>query len=278
MDDLVGHALGEVGGAAAGHLAEARPSRGARGPWRTPCRRGRRSRPRRRPRSCPSRSLTPAGEQRHAPLEQGPAGAVVDHDRAVRADRERDPELAGGQPRGSSGARPCRRRARPPPRPRARPRATPGRSPPCTPDHAAILAAASFDAIPPLPRVGARCRRPATPSEWSTSTISSISEADESSRGSAVSRPGASVSSTSRSAASRWATRAARRSLSPKRISSSAMASFSLTTGTTPRSSSRPERGPGVEVLLADREVERARAAPGRSPGRGWPARSRRRA
>ncbi len=108
-----------------------------------------------------------------------------------------------------------------------------------TPDQAAILAAASFEAMPPLPRA-----EPVPPamdsSTLSTSMISSMSEADESRRGSAVSKPGASVSSTSRSAAMRWATRAARRSLSPKRISSSAMASFSFTTGTTPRSSRRP--------------------------------------
>ena len=48
-----------------------------------------------------------------------------------------------------------------------------------------------------------------------------------------------SVSSTRRSAATRWATSAASRSLSPKRISSSEVASFSFTTGTTPSSSSR---------------------------------------
>ena len=58
-------------------------------------------------------------------------------------------------------------------------------------------------------------------------------------RGSSVSRPAVSVSSTRRSAPTRWATSAASRSLSPKRISSSATASFSLTTGTTPSSSSR---------------------------------------
>ena len=61
-----------------------------------------------------------------------------------------------------------------------------------------------------------------------------MSDAPAPSRGSAVSRPAVSVSSTSSAAPTRWATRAARRSLSPKRISSSAMASFSLTTGTTP--------------------------------------------
>ncbi len=66
-----------------------------------------------------------------------------------------------------------------------------------------------------------------------------MSEAEASKRGSAVRSPGASVSSTTRSAPMSWATSAARRSLSPKRISSSAMASFSLTIGTTPSSSNR---------------------------------------
>ena len=51
--------------------------------------------------------------------------------------------------------------------------------------------------------------------------------------------PAASVSSTRMSAPSSCATSAAMRSLSPKRISSSATASFSLTIGTTPSSSSR---------------------------------------
>ena len=48
-----------------------------------------------------------------------------------------------------------------------------------------------------------------------------------------------SVSRTSSRASSRIATWAARKSLSPKVISSVAVVSFSLTTGTTPHSSSR---------------------------------------
>ena len=48
-----------------------------------------------------------------------------------------------------------------------------------------------------------------------------------------------SVSSTSSFASSRIATCAARKSLSPKVISSVAVVSFSLITGTTPHSSSR---------------------------------------
>ena len=47
------------------------------------------------------------------------------------------------------------------------------------------------------------------------------------------------------------------RSLSPKRISSSAMASFSLTIGQHAEVEQPAEGGPGVEVLLAHAEVER---------------------
>ena len=57
-------------------------------------------------------------------------------------------------------------------------------------------------------------------------------------RGSAVNSPSASVSSTSRSAASRIATWAARKSLSPNEISSVVVVSFSLITGITRHSSS----------------------------------------
>ena len=107
-----------------------------------------------------------------------------------------------------------------------------------TPDQAAILAAAILEAMPPLPPV--LPGPPASDSRaWSTSTISSMSDADGSRRGSADSRPGVSVSRTSSPAPTRWATSAARRSLSPKRISSSATASFSLTTGTAPSSRRR---------------------------------------
>ena len=66
-----------------------------------------------------------------------------------------------------------------------------------------------------------------------------------------------------------WATSAAMRSLSPKRISSLAMASFSLTIGTQPSSSRRDERLAGVQVLAAVDEVVAARAAPARRRGRG---------
>ncbi len=91
-----------------------------------------------------------------------------------------------------------------PGRPSTAPVSTPGRLAAAitarTPDHDAILAAASFDAIPPLPRTVPR--PPAMRSiSWSTSTISSMSEPPSTSRGSALSSPGASVSRTRRSAA-----------------------------------------------------------------------------
>ena len=106
-----------------------------------------------------------------------------------------------------------------------------------TPDSDATRAAVSLDAMPPLPRsVPAPLARLVRC--WSNSTISSMSEALELRRGSSVSTPAVSVSSTSSSAWTRFATSAARRSLSPHRISSSATASFSLTTGTTSKSRS----------------------------------------
>jgi len=106
-----------------------------------------------------------------------------------------------------------------------------------TPDHVAILAAASLDTIPPLPRAPpgpAICS-----SSWSISVTSSMSDASAARRGSELNSPGVSVSNTSSSAETRWATRAASLSLSPKRISSSDVASFSFTTGTTSSCRSR---------------------------------------
>ena len=132
-----------------------------------------------------------------------------------------------------------------------------------TPDHTAILAAASFEPIPPLPTAvpGPPAMRS---SSWSISTTSSMSEPASVRRGSSVSRPAVSVSSTSCSARTRWATRAASRSLSPNRISSSATASFSLTTGTTPRSSSRPRVWRACRYWL--------RCTKSRGANRTWPA------
>ena len=85
---------------------------------------------------------------------------------------------------------------------------------------------------------------------------SSISVAVASRRGSAVSSPvGVGEQHEQVGAPTRLATSAASRSLSPKRISSSATASFSLTTGTTPSASSGGQRVARVQVLPAVREV-----------------------
>ena len=92
---------------------------------------------------------------------------------------------------------------------------------------------------------------------WSMPITSSINDAFASRRGSAVSTPGVSVSMTSRSAPTRCATSAARRSLSPKRISSSAIASFSFTIGHGAELEEARERLSGVEVLTALDEVVR---------------------
>ncbi len=78
-----------------------------------------------------------------------------------------------------------------------------------TPDHEAMRAAATFDAMPPLPR-----SEPAPPicssNARSMPITSSINDAFASRRGSAVSTPGVSVSMTSRSAPTRCATSAAK--------------------------------------------------------------------
>ncbi len=114
---------------------------------------------------------------------------------------------------------------------------TPGRSAAAitvrTPDQVAILAAASLEVIPPVPRFEPEPPANASISR-STWAMSSISDADESNRGSAVNSPAWSVNSTRTSAARACASSAAIRSLSPKRSSSSARASFSLTMGSTP--------------------------------------------
>ena len=74
-------------------------------------------------------------------------------------------------------------------------------------------------------------------------------------RGSAEYTPSMSVSSTTRSALTMTPTSAASVSLSPKRISSTAVVSFSFTTGTTPMLEQPLERVARVQVLLAVRRV-----------------------
>ena len=118
---------------------------------------------------------------------------------------------------------------------------TPGSKPePITvgmPAAVAISAATTFERIPPDPS-----GEEAWPI-WSSrsaagSSTTRTSSAPASRRGSAVCRPSMSVSSTSSSAPSSTATWAARKSLSPKEISSVVVVSFSLITGTTRQSSS----------------------------------------
>ena len=82
------------------------------------------------------------------------------------------------------------------------------------------------------------------------------SRASGCSRGSAVYSPSMSVSRISSSAATSTATCAARKSLSPKEISSVAVVSFSLITGSTRHSSSVLERLARVQVVRAGAHVE----------------------
>ena len=94
----------------------------------------------------------------------------------VGADGEGDPQLAGRQPPVAGLARRCRR----PASPATASASTPARSAAAitarTPDHAAILAAASFDAMPAAAPDGAGAAGDGL-ELGSTSTISSMSEA-----------------------------------------------------------------------------------------------------
>ena len=222
-------------------------------------------------------------EQRPALRDERSPRAVVDDDPAGGADRERDPELAARQPLG------CGRRPRcPPPRPARASVITPGAPAAAitarTPDHDGDLRRGELRSPSRRSPAPTRRRPRRGSSASSTAAISSISDASASRRGSAVKRPAVSVSSTSTSARTMFATSAAMRSLSPNRISSSATVSFSLTIGITPSSSSRRERLACVQVLRAVHEVVRrdaapgrrrrrasARIAPNRSISRGWP-------
>ena len=104
------------------------------------------------------------------------------------------------------------------------------------PARVAIFPASIFVTIPPR-----ESSDPALPAMASIcgvicSTVS-MKSAVELSSGGAVYRPSMSDSSTNRSAPNMVATRAARRSLSPYRISDVATVSFSLMTGTVPKAS-----------------------------------------
>ena len=106
------------------------------------------------------------------------------------------------------------------------------------PPAVAISAATTLERIPPDPSGEVAWPICSESSDAKSSTFST-SAAAGSTRGSPVNRPSVSVSRTSRSAPMSTATCAARKSLSPKEISSVVVVSFSLMTGTTPRSSRR---------------------------------------
>ena len=104
------------------------------------------------------------------------------------------------------------------------------------PARVAIRAARSFVTIPPVPR-------PEPPSPTSAASASRSATTSRRRalgwwRGSRSWSPSTSVSTTSKSASTRYATQADRVSLSPSFNSAVATLSFSFTTGTTPRRSS----------------------------------------
>ena len=173
------------------------------------------------------------GEQRGPPLDHRADGTGVEHERALGLGRVGQPEepgraaAAGGVEEGADRL-PRQRRAgvvgRGEHHGDARRRSRSGRRRPWS--------------------ACRRCRAPAAPvlpmrtsPRSSTDLTSEISELPGS-LGSASYRPSTSLSRTSRSACTRWATSAASRSLSPNRISLVATVSFSLTIGSTPYSSS----------------------------------------
>ena len=101
----------------------------------------------------------------------------------------------------------------------------------------AISAAATFERMPPEPSGDVAAPIDSASSSAGSST-DVTSRADGSTRGSAVNRPGVEVSSSSSDASTSTATCAARKSLSPKEISSVVVVSFSLMTGTIRHSTS----------------------------------------
>ena len=273
MDDLVGGALGERRRCAGRRRWPARPPRRGRGPWRTTLPSGPASSTASSASKPPSTRDDPGRQQRHVALAERPTRPVVDDDVPACRDREARSTACGRAAAARAAGRRCRRRDA-----GHGVGSTPARAADAitvrTPDHAAIFAAATFDAIPPLPRAD-----PAPPASasraWSTSTISSISDAEGSRRGSAVSSPAVSVSSTSRSAS---------RQVGDERGDAVVVAEADLVVGDgvvlvdhrhDAELEQPPQRAPGVQVLLADAEVERrqqhlpARRARGRRrPGR----------
>ena len=125
-----------------------------------------------------------------------------------------------------------------------------------TPDHAAILAAASFDAMPPLPRAVPVPPASAS-SEWSTSTISSMSDADASSRGSAVSRPGGVGEQHEQVGGDEVGDEGGEAVVVAEADLVVGDGVVLVDDGHDAEVEQPAERGPGVEVLLAHHEVER---------------------
>ena len=128
-----------------------RRRRGGRGPWRTPPRPGRPISTASSASNVPATPTTPAGSSerpRPTSAARAPSSTMTVPD---GADGEGDPQLAGRQP--ALGARTT---VPTPGSPATASTSTPGRPAAAitrrTPDQAAILAAASFDAMPPLPR------------------------------------------------------------------------------------------------------------------------------
>ena len=101
----------------------------------------------------------------------------------------------------------------------------------------AISAAATFERMPPDPS-GEVAEPIDSASSSEGSETNETSSAEGSTRGSAVRSPGVEVSSSSSEASTSTATWAARKSLSPKEISSVVVVSFSLMTGTIRQSTS----------------------------------------
>jgi hypothetical protein len=106
------------------------------------------------------------------------------------------------------------------------------------PPRAAARAASSLVVMPPRPKALADPWADCTICGVIASTTPTRGGRGRPGRGGSVYSPSTSVRITSRSAATRFTTVAERLSLSPKRISSVATVSFSLTMGTTPSSSS----------------------------------------
>ena len=108
------------------------------------------------------------------------------------------------------------------------------------PPAVAISAATTFERIPPDPSGDVVCPMSSVAERLEVRDALDELRASGPTRGLAVKSPSTSVSSTSRSAPMSIATCAARKSLSPKEISSVVVVSFSLMTGSTRHSSSLP--------------------------------------